>query len=125
VGPNEKPVPKNIGIFVGMSLISQIGVKIHAFQGNRPPSWICQLQFWSNSMLDVFPNGKLDPENIGITVGILLISCLRVEKHAFQVWRPPCWNIPVWSHSILVGTKGKPVPENIGIASGISLICGL
>jgi len=30
-------------------------------------------------------NGKPDPENIGIAVGISLISCLGVEKRVFQV----------------------------------------
>jgi len=30
-------------------------------------------------------NGKPDPENINIAVGISLISRLGVEKHAFEV----------------------------------------
>jgi len=37
--------------------------------------------------IDDGPNGKPDPENIGISFGILLISCLGVELHAFVVWR--------------------------------------
>jgi len=69
-------------------------------------------------------NGKPDPENIDIAFGISLISRLGLEKHAFQVFRPPYWlySLPVWSHSILVGPNGKLVPENIGIAFEISLI---
>jgi len=35
--------------------------------------------------------GFLDPENIGIAIGILLLSCLQVEKYVFPDWRPPSW----------------------------------
>jgi len=38
VGPKRKPDHANIGIDVEISLISGLGVEIHAFQGNRPPS---------------------------------------------------------------------------------------
>ena len=31
------------------------------------------------------PNGKQDPKNIGVAVGISLISCLEAEIHAFEV----------------------------------------
>jgi len=52
----------------------------------------------------VGPNGQPVPENIGIDFEISLISCLGVEKHVFQVLRPPYWffPLPFWSHSILV-----------------------
>jgi len=72
----------------------------------------------------VSTNGKLDTENIGIAFEITSISCLGVEKHVFQVLRPPYWffPLPVWSHSILVGTNGKPDTENIGIDFEISSI---
>ena len=54
------------------------------------------------------PNGKLDPENIGIAVEISLISCLEAEINALEVWRPPSWifPIPVWSPSLPIGSSG-------------------
>ena len=66
----------------------------------------------------------LDPENIGIAVENLLISCLEAEVHAIKVYRPPSWifPLPVWSHGLLMSRKGKLDPENINIAVGISLI---
>ena len=48
----------------------------------------------SHSVL-MSPNGKLDPENIGIAVEISLISCLEAEIHAFEVLRPPSWIFPL------------------------------
>ena len=82
--------PEKTGIAVEISLISCLGAEIHAFGVQRPPSWIFPLPVWSHSLL-VCPNGKLDPENIGIAVGISLISCLEAEIHAFDVLRPPFW----------------------------------
>ena len=58
--------------------------EIHAFEIYRPPSWIFLLPVQSHSIL-VSPDGKLDPENIGMAVGISLISCLEAEIHAFEV----------------------------------------
>ena len=79
-----KATPRNIGIAVGSSLMSCLGAKIHAFEALRPPCWIFPLPVWSHSILMSF-NGKLDPENIGVAVGISLISCLEAEIHAFEV----------------------------------------
>ena len=71
----------------------------------------------SHSIL-MSPIGKLDPEYIGITVGIPLISCLEAEIHAFEVLRPPSriFPSPVRSFSILMSPNVKLDPENIGIA---------
>ena len=55
------------GIAVGISLTSRLGAEIHALEVKRPPSWIFPIPVWSHSLL-VCPNGKLDPENIGIAV---------------------------------------------------------
>ena len=97
--------------------------EIHAFEIDRPPSWIFLLLVRSHSIL-MSPNGKLDPKNIGIAVGISLISCLKAEIHAFEVQRPPSWIflLPVWSHSLLMSPNGKLDPKNIGITVKISLI---
>ena len=82
--------PENIGIAVGTLLISCLEAEIHASKVYRPPSWIFLLSVRSHSLL-ICPNGKLDLENIGIAVGISLVSCLRAEIHAFEVKRPPSW----------------------------------
>ena len=82
--------------------MSCLEAEIHAFEVWRPPSWIFPLPVWSHSIL-MSPNGKLDPENIGIAVGISLIfSRLGAEIHALEVKRPPSWifPLPVLSHSI-------------------------
>ena len=50
----------------------------HAFEAEKPPSWIFPLLVRSHSIL-MSLNGKLDPENIGIAVEISLISCLEAE----------------------------------------------
>ena len=73
-----------MGIAVGIALISSVQTEIHAFEVYRLPSWIFPLPVWSHYSL-VSPIGKLDPENIGIAVGISLISCLEAEIHAFEV----------------------------------------
>ena len=84
MSPNVKLDPENKGIAVGISLISCLEAEIHAFEVWRPPSWIFAFPVPSHSIL-MSPNGKLDPENIGIAVGFSLISCLEAEIHAFEV----------------------------------------
>ena len=76
--------PKNIGRAVGISLIPCLGAEIHALEVKRSPSRIFTLLVQSHSIL-MSPNGKLDTKNIGIAVGISLISCLGAELHAFGV----------------------------------------
>ena len=76
------------------------------------------------------PNGKLDPENIGIAVGISLISCLEAEKHAFEVWRPPSWTFPfpVWSPSLPLGSSGLLDPHYtslVAVVVGVSYLSSL
>ena len=60
--------------------------------------------------------GKLDPEHIGIAVGISLFSCLGAEIYAFEVKRPPSWifSLPVRSHSIPISPNGMLDPKNEG-----------
>ena len=75
-------------------------------------------------------NGKLDAAKIGIAVGILLISCLEAEIHAFEVWRPPSWifPLPVWSPSLPIGSSGLLDPHHtslVTVAVGISYLSGL
>ena len=81
-----------MGVAVGIALIFCVQAEIHAFEVYRLPYWICPLPVWSHSIL-MSPNGKLDSENIGIAIGISLISCLlqslEAEIHAVEVLRPP------------------------------------
>ena len=77
-----------MGLAIGISLISCLEAEIHAFEVWRSPSWIFPLPVWSHSIL-MSPNGKLDPGNIGIAVGISLISRLGAEIHALEVRRLP------------------------------------
>ena len=82
--PVRKLDPKNMGVAVGIALISCVQAEIHAFEVYRLPSWICPLPVGSHCSL-VSPIGKLDLENIGIAVGFSLISCLEAEIYAFEV----------------------------------------
>ena len=85
-------------------MITCLGAEIRAFEVWRPPSWIFPLPVPSHSLLMSLV-GKPDPENIGIAVGISLISCVEAEIHEAEVWRPPSWifPLPVWSPSLSMG----------------------
>ena len=94
--------PESKGKAVDILLISCLEAEIHAIKVYRLSSWIFPLPVWSHSLL-ICPNGKLDPKNIGIAVGISFIYILEAEIHAFEVLRPPSWithSFPVWLHSI-------------------------
>ena len=123
MSPNGRLDPENVGIAVGISLISCLRAQRHAIEVERSPTWIFPLPVWSHSIF-MSPNGMLDPEKSGMAVGISLISCLGAEIHAFEVKRPPSWICPlsVSPHIISVSPIGKLDSENIGIAVGISLI---
>ena len=73
-----------MGAAVGIALISSVQAEIHALEVYRSPSWICPLPVWSHS-IPMSSNGKLDPENIGVAVGISLISCLGAEIYVLEV----------------------------------------
>ena len=75
-----------MGVAVGIALISNVQAQIHAFEFDRPPSWIFPLPVQSHSIL-MSLKGKLDTENLGIAVGISLMSCLEAEIHALEVWQ--------------------------------------
>ena len=59
-------------------------VEIHAIEVQRPPSSMLSFPVWSHDIL-INPNGLLDPDYVGIAVGISLISCLGAEIQAIQV----------------------------------------
>ena len=118
-----------MGVAVGIALISSVQAEIHAFEVWRPPSWIFPLPVWSHSIL-MSSNGKLDPENIGIAVGISLISCLEAEIHAFEVFWPPSWIFPllVWSPSLSISSSGLLDPQYtslVAVAVRISYLSSL
>ena len=89
--------PENTAIAVGISLIFCLEAEIHAFEVYKPSSWIFPHPVRSHSIL-MSPNGKLDPENIGLAVGISLI-------------------FPVWLHSLLIGTSGLLDPQYISLVA--------
>ena len=75
---------KNVGMAVGIPFTSCLRAQRHAIEVEKSPSSIFPLPVWSHNIL-TSPNGMLDPENIGVAVGTLLISCLGAETHAFEV----------------------------------------
>ena len=95
-----------------MSLISCLGAEIHAFEVLRPPSWI------RSHSVPIGPSGMLDLKNVGLAVGISIISrwlpCLEAEIHAIEVCRPPSWifPLPVKLHSIPIYSNGKLDPNS-------------
>ena len=89
ISPVVLPDPENMDIAVGIQLLlpSCVQAKIHIFQVCMPPSWIFHFLFlpvWSRNIA-TNPIVQLDPENIGITVGISLLSCVQAEICVFQV----------------------------------------
>ena len=126
MSPNGKLDPENVGIAVEISLISYLRAEIQAIEVLRPPSWIFPRSVRSHSIL-MSPNEKLDPKNIGIAVGISLISCLKAEIHAFEVQRPSSWIflLQVRSHSLPISSSGLLEPQYISVvavAVGISYL---
>ena len=73
-----------MGLAVGILSLSRLGAEKHAIEECQPTSWIFPKPVWSHSHV-MSPNEKLDPENIGIAVGISVISCLEAQIHAFEV----------------------------------------
>ena len=114
---NGKLDPENIGIAVGSSLISRLGVEIHALEVKRPPSWSFPLRVSSHS-IRISPSGMLDLKNVGFAVGISVISCvlpcLEAKIHAFEVFWPPSWifSLPVKSLSIHIHPNGEMDPQS-------------
>ena len=126
MSPNGKLDPENIGIAVGISLISCLEAEIHAFEVWRTPFWIFPLPVWSHS-LPIGSSGLLDPQYISlvaVAVGISYLSSLGVELLAFKVLRPPSWIIPFrfgCTVSALVPLECW-TPKNMGVAVGILLL---
>ena len=74
----------------------------------------------------MIPNGKLDPENIGMALGISLIYCVKAEIHAFEFYRPPsCIFHFRFGRSLSISSSGLLDPRCINlvaIAVGISYL---
>jgi len=82
--------PENMRVAVGISLLSYLQVEINVIF--RFVAAI--LDFCLPVTSDGIPNstvGFLAPENIGVVVGISLLSCLQVEINVFPERRPPSW----------------------------------
>ena len=108
--------PENISIAVRIPLISCLEAEIHAFEVLRPPSWIFPLPVRSHRIL-ISLSRMLDLKNVGLAVGIKVISCwlscLKAEIHAIEVFKSPSWlcPLPVKLHSISIYSIGKPNPK--------------
>ena len=127
MSPNGEIDPENIGIAVGILLISCLEAEIHAFEVWRPPSWVFPLPVWSPSLHIGF-SGLLDSQYtslVAFAVGISYLSSLRAELLAFKVVRPPSWIIPFRFGCTVFGCTspiGTLDPQNMGLAVGISLL---
>ena len=70
--------------------------------------------------------GKLDPENIGLAIGLSSKSSLGAEIHAFDVLSPPSWIL----HFRLIHTVFPSIPmesrtQNLGNTVGLPLMSRL
>jgi len=62
----------------------------------------------------------VSPENMGIVVGISLLSCIETELRLISFFQPPSWISDFRFHpTVSDGTIEKFTPENIGIETGI------
>ena len=116
---------ENMSIAVRMSLLSCVQSEIHAFEFQRPPSWIFPLPVLSQSIL-TSANGKQDPESKGKAAGIPLISCSETAIHTFEVQRPSSWifPLPVWSHSLPTSSSGLLEPQHLAVvAVAVGILC--
>ena len=79
---------------------------------------ICfSLSVWSH-IISTSSSWMLDLKNLGISIRILLISCLKAQRNASEIKRSPSWIfiLPVWSQSILICPNGELDPANVGIS---------
>ena len=88
------------------------------------------LPVWSYSV-DNTSVGKLDPRNVDLAFGILLLANLGAEILLLPVWRrpfrPPCCDfwLPVRSHSVENNSIEKLDTKNVGLAVGIIFVCSI
>ena len=72
--------------------------------------------------ISISPSGMLDLKNVGLAVGISVMSCLlpflEAEIHAIEVFRPPSWifTLPVRSPSVPISPSGMLDLKNVGLA---------
>ena len=126
MSPNGKLDPENIGIAVGILLISRLGAEILTLEVKRPPSWIFPLPVWSHSIC-ISPNGVLDLKNVGSAVGISVVSCVlpcpEAEIHAFEVFGHHLGFFHFrLSHTVSVSISMDRWTQSLGNAVGLSLI---
>jgi len=76
-----------MGISVDISLVSCTQAKIHVISNLFPVSAaICDVQLTLTSHNNrTTPVVLSDPENVGLAVGISLLSCVQVEIYVFEV----------------------------------------
>ena len=93
ISPSELSDLGNTGIAVGISLLSCAQAELTLFEVYRPPSWNLYFRFLPVRSYNIVTTsfGLLDLENIGIAVGVSLLSCAQAELYVFKVHRPPSW----------------------------------
>ena len=79
-----------------------------------------EFSVWSNIIL-ISSSLMLDLKNVGIAVGISLISCPIAEIRVFEVWRPPSWicPLPVLSRSFPISPSGMLGLRSVGFGVGL------
>jgi len=73
------PDPENMGVTVGMVMLSCILAEISVITLFQP---FCISDFRYNmAVLLITPLKKYDPEKMGVAVGVLFLACLEAEIH--------------------------------------------
>jgi len=67
--------------------------KVKFWSGVRHLEFLLPVTSYSITIITV---EYLAPKNMGVAVGISLLSCLQVEIYVFPDWRPPDWRPPSW-----------------------------
>ena len=90
------PDPENMGISVGISLLSCIEAEMYVMSHNYFWLMAAIFDFKHTQTSDSIPTSLCmlpDPKNMGIAVGISLLSCTEAEiyvmSYLLPVWRPP------------------------------------
>ena len=73
-----------MAVAVGISYLSSLGAELLAFKSVKAAILAYPLPVWLYS-IHTSPIGMLDPKNMGIAVGISLLSCLQAEITIMEI----------------------------------------
>ena len=126
-----QPNHKNIGIAVGIPLLSHIPAEICVISYILPVTgshlWFLTNPHVGQSLLQSSLVVLPDLENIGIAVGISLLSCIRADLYVMSFLLPVMAAIFNLRHThtsvnILFCLPELPDPENMDLAVGMALL---